>query len=430
MNGSTLLLAALAACVGVLGILLFRASPKLTFVVWAVVLFFVPVWIGVSLGFFWSAITLLTAVAVLTSLSDIRLTAADLVMAVFALMATAIFALKATTLSAIVIALLEWVLPYVWGRLVLARVTRSFVTRVIAVIVTVAAVLALLEFATGTNVFVMLPAMGHDLYATWGTLQVRADRLRVEGAWGHSIAMGAAFAMSAAFVIAVRWPVAVRLMALGLITAATVATISRLGMVTLAITIVLSVLLLPGLDKAMRWSIVALAVVGAAVIIPFVGDVFSEAGDEASGSANYRSNLFSLVSQVQLFGSAGDWTGLTVGGEYLGAYARSVDNAFLVFALRFGWVPSILLMAGLVLAALTALRPGKASPPAIAVAAQIPAIFAVALITQAGSYLWFLAGLAISWWQPGADADDDQEDFGSRLSMSRTKSMSVFASRR
>ncbi|MBO9625104.1 MAG: hypothetical protein J7484_01865 [Microbacterium sp.] len=430
MNGSTLLLAALAACVGILGLLLFRASPKLTFVVWAVVLFFVPVWLGVTLGFFWSAITLLTLAAVLTSLSDIRLTAADLVMAVFALMATAIFAVKATTLAATVIALLEWVLPYVWGRLVLARVSRSFVTTVIAVAVTVAAVIGLLEFASGTNVFVMLPAMSQDLYATWGTLQTRAGTLRIEGAWGHSIAMGAAFAMSSVFVIVARWPVLVRLLALGLLTAATVATISRIGMLTLAITIVLAVVLLPSLDKAMRWSLVALVAVGCAIVIPFIGDVFSEAGDEAAGSANYRSNLFSLVSQVQLFGSAGDWTGLTVGGQYLGAYARSVDNAFLVFALRFGWVPSIVLMVALVLAALTVLRPGKASPPGIAVAAQLPAIFAVALITQAGSYLWFLAGLAISWWRVGVDADEDQEVFGSRLSMSRTKSESVFASRR
>lgn len=429
MNGSTLLLAAIAACVGVIGILLFRASPRLTVVVWAVVLFFVPVWIGVSVGFFWSAITLLTLVAVLTSLSDIRLTSIDLVMAVFAFMVVVLFAVKAATLSATVIALLEWVLPYVWGRLVLARVHRSFLTKVIAVVAVVAAVLGLVEFASGTNVFVSLPAMSADLYATWGPLQVRADRLRVEGAWGHSIALGAGFAMSSAFVVAARWPVIVRLIALGLIAGATVTTISRIGMLTLGFTIVLAVMLLPGLDKALRWAVGALTVVGVLVIIPFVGEVFLEAGDEAGGSADYRTGLFSLVSQVQLFGGAGDWTGLTVGGDYLGAYAKSIDNAFLVFALRFGWVPSLLLVAALVLVGLSILRPGAASPASIAVAAQLPAIFAVALITQAGAYLWFLTGLAVAWWQNGAD-ERDQADLSSRLSISRTNDDSSFASRR
>lgn len=432
MNGSTILLAAIAAGAGVIGILLFRASPRLTFVVWALVLFFVPVWIGVNVGFFWSAITLLTLVAVLTNISDIRLNGIDLLMAVFALMAATQFALKMTGLSATVIALLEWVLPYVWGRLVLARVTRSFVTAVIAAVVTAAAVLGLVEFASGTNFFVSLPAMGADLYATWGPLQVRADRLRVEGAWGHSIAMGAAFAMSSVFVVAARWPVAVRLVALGLITAATVTTISRIGILTLAFSVVLSVLLLPGLAKAMRWSVAVLAVVAMLVIIPFLGEVFLEAGDEAGGSADYRSGLFSLVSQVQLFGSAGDWSGLTVGGEYLGAYAKSVDNAFLVFALRFGWIPSLLLVAVLVLAATYILRRATVSPPSIAVASQLPAIFAVALITQAGSYLWFLAGLAVAWAQRGHDADAaaDQSERPSLFSMSRTNDASVFASRR
>lgn len=431
MNGSTLLLAAIAAGVGVIGILLFRASPRLTFAAWAVVLFFVPVWIGVNVGFFWSAITLLTLVAVLTNLSDIRLNGIDLLMGVFVLMAATQFALKMTGLSPTVIALLEWVLPYLWGRLVLARVKRDDITSVLAVVATVAGVLGLLEFASGTNFFVTLPAMGADLYATWGPLQVRADRLRVEGAWGHSIALGAAFAMSSAFIVAAKWPVVIRLIALGLITAATVTTISRIGMLTLAFTVVLSALLLPGLDRAMRWSVAALAVVASLLIIPFVGEVFLEAGDEAGGSADYRSGLFSLVSQVQLFGSAGDWSGLTVGGQYLGAYAKSVDNAFLVFALRFGWIPSLLLTAALVLAAAWILRPGKASPPAIAVASQLPAIFAVALITQAGSYLWFLAGLAVSWAQQGDDADSrDQAALPSLLSMSRTNDLSVFASRR
>jgi len=429
VNGSSLLIAAIVAAVGVIGVLLFRASPRLTTVVWTITLFLVPVWVGVSVGFFWSALTAVTLVALLTNISDIRLNSLDLVMAVFALMVVVLFAVKAATLSATVIALLEWVLPYIWGRMVLARVKRSFLTRTIATVAVVAAVLALIEFATGSNLFVTFAAMNNEVYASWRGLQVRADRLRVEGAWGHSIALGAGLAMSSAFVVAARWPVVVRVAALVVIAAASVATISRIGMLTLGFTVVLSVLLLPGLERAMRWSVAAITVLAALIIIPFVGQIFVEAGDEAGGSAAYRSSLLSLVPQIQLFGSAGDWSGLTVGGEYLGSYAKSVDNAFLVFALRFGWVPSLLLLAVLVVVALSILRPGKASPPAIAVAAQLPAIFAVALITQAGSFLWFLTGLGVAWLQSDRDGGD-QAELPSLLSMSRTNADSVVASHR
>lgn len=430
MSGGNFLLMAVAAALGVVALFFFRASPRLTFVMWAAVLFFVPVWIGVSVGFFWSAITLLTLAAVLTNISDIRFTSVDVLVAVFALMVAALFAVKMATLSATVIALLEWVLPYVWGRLVLARVRRSFVVRTLATVATVAAVLGLIEFATGSNIFTMLPAMSQDLYATWGQLQVRADRLRVEGAWGHSIALGAAFAMSASFIVAARWPVAVRLGALAVVAVATVTTISRIGMLTLALAVALSVALLPGVGRVMRWVVAAMGVVAVGLIVPFVGEVFSEAGDEAGGSADYRTGLFSLVSQVRVIGTAGDWSGLTVGGDYLGTYAKSVDNAFLVFALRFGWIPSLLLLGALILAAAVILRPGKASPPAIAVASQLPALFAVALITQAGMYLCFLAGLAVAWTQSGADEREDQLERDSLLSINRTKPASVLASRR
>ena len=52
------------ACSGVLLLFVMRASPRLAFVVWCATLVFIPVWIGVSLGPFWSAITLMTGAAV------------------------------------------------------------------------------------------------------------------------------------------------------------------------------------------------------------------------------------------------------------------------------------------------------------------------------------------------------------------------------
>ncbi|MCR8670843.1 hypothetical protein [Agrococcus sp. HG114] len=393
MSASLLLLAPLALCAGIVALFVFRASPRTTFVCWTLVLCFVPVWIGVSVGFFWAAITLVTLAAVATSIEDVRLTPVDGFVAAFALLVLALFALRLATLSAAVIAMLEWVLPYVWGRLVLARLPARFVVSTIAVVGTAAAALALVELVTGTNVFVLLPGGGP--VETWADLQVRSDLVRVEGAFGHSIALGASLAMASACIIGSRWPAPWMLGALTVVVGAVVATVSRIGLITVALTIALSLVLLP-VARSARASIAALAGIAATLAVPFIGDVFLAAGDEASASADYRGRLLSLASQVQVLGSAGDWSGRAVDGVYFGAFADSVDNTLLLIALRFGWIPVLLVVGVLAATVVGALR-RPANAASIAVVGQIPGLFAVALITQFGMLLWFLIGLAAAW---------------------------------
>lgn len=388
------LLGLLALGAGGIALLVFRASPKAAFITWMLVLCFVPVWVGATVGFFWAAITLVTVLAILTNVRDITLTVVDALVAVLVLLVVALFALQLASLSATVIAVLEWVVPYVWGRLVLARLSTDFVTRVIAAVATVVAVVALVEFATGVNVFVRIPGPGP--YAEWSTLQPRASFLRAEGAFGHSIALGASLAMAAPFIIAARWRPPATVLALALAVGAIVVTFSRIGIVTVGIGIALSLLLLPDVARGVRWAIGIGGAVAVAVIVPFIGGVFSDAGDEAGGSADYRTGLFTLVSEVQLLGSAGDWSSRAVDGTYLGTFARSVDNTLLLIGLRFGWVPMLLVLAILGGVALGALR-RRSDPATIAVLSQIPALFAVALITQFGMLLWFLVGLSVAW---------------------------------
>lgn len=395
MIQSLLVLAPLALCAGGVTLFLFRASPRVAFVAWTLVLFFVPVWVGISIGFFWAAITLVTIAAVMANFANLRLSAVDGLAAAIALLVLALFAVKAATLSATVIALLEWLVPYVWGRLVLARVPAAFVTRTIAAVATGAAVLALIEFATGTNVFVLIPGAGNA--STWADLQPRASFLRVEGAFGHSIALGASLAMSSAFIIAAPWRTPVRLVALAVVVGAIVVTFSRIGLATAALAIAMSVVLLPGLSRAVRWWVSAAGVGALAIVVPFIGAVFLDAGEEAGGSAEYRSRLFTLATQVRLLGRAGDWSGRTVDGVYLGYFADSIDNTLLLIALRFGWIPTVLAMAMFVAVFVGMLR-RRTHPAAIAVVSQIPALFAVALITQFGMFLWFLVGLSVAWW--------------------------------
>lgn len=394
MSDSLLVLAPLALCAGGVALFVFRASPRATFVMWAFVLFLVPIWIGVTVGFFWAAITLVTLAAIASNFADVRLTVADAFVAGFALLVLILFALQLATLSHTVIAILQWVIPYVWGRMVLERVPALFVTRTIAAFATIAAVLAVIEFSTGSNLFVLIPGSGP--FAEWSGLQPRSDFLRAEGAFGHAIALGASLAMASAFVLGTRWPAPVIVLSLAVIVGAVVASFSRIGLVTVALTIAVSLIAMPGIRRAARWWVGVGGVAALAILVPFLGDVFSDAGEEAGGSADYRSGLFTLVSEVQLFGSAGDWQGRIEGGVYLGTFARSVDNTMLLIALRFGWVPVLLVSALLVVLVLNLLR-GRTNPATIAVVCQLPALFAVALITQFGSFLWFLAGLAVAW---------------------------------
>ncbi|MGY3126530.1 hypothetical protein ACVWW9_000029 [Agrococcus sp. UYP33] len=394
MSDSLLVLAPLALCAGGVALFVFRASPRATFVMWAFVLFLVPIWIGVTVGFFWAAITLVTLAAIASNFADVRLTVADAFVATFGLLVLILFALQLATLSHTVIAILQWVVPYVWGRMVLARVPALFVTRTIAAFATVAAVLAVIEFSTGSNLFVLIPGSGP--FAEWSGLQPRSDFLRAEGAFGHAIALGASLAMASAFVLGTRWPAPVIVLSLAVIVGAVVASFSRIGLVTVALTIAVSLIVMPGIRRTARWWVAVGGVAALAILVPFLGDVFSDAGEEAGGSADYRSGLFTLVSEVQLFGNAGDWQGRIEGGVYLGTFARSVDNTMLLIALRFGWVPVLLVSALLVVLVLNLLR-GRTNPATIAVVCQLPALFAVALITQFGSFLWFLAGLAVAW---------------------------------
>lgn len=401
MSDSLLLLAPLALCAGGVGLLLFRASPRTTFVVWTLVLFFVPIWIGATVGFFWAALTLVTIAAIIAHLADLRLTVVDGFVAGFTLLVLVLFALNLATLSASVIAILQWVLPYTWGRLVLTRVPAPFVVQTIAMVAVAAALLALIEFATRTNVFVLVPGSG--AYAQWSSLQPRASFLRAEGAFGHSIALGASLAMSSAFIVAARWRTPVTLLALAVLVGAIVVTFSRIGLITVGLTLALSVMLLPGIGRVVRWTIVGGGLAAGALIVSFIGGVLADAGDEAGGSADYRGDLFTLLLEVRPLGTAGDWSDRLVGGVYLGNFAQSVDNTLLLIALRFGWVPMLLVVAVFLAIAVGLLR-RRANPASIAVAAQLPALLAVALITQFGMYLWFLAGLAIAWDAQPRDA--------------------------
>ncbi len=404
----TLVLAFVGLCGVAVVAAVMRAAPRGTFVAWAVVVFFVPVWVGASVGIFWAAITVVTVLAIATANGSPQLSLADALMATFVLVAVAQYAVGLSTLPATAIAVTEWVVPYIWGRLVLARVTLEFVTHTLAIVTVVAASLAIVEFATGVNLFIQIPIHGPS-FEVWGTQQFRGGFARAEGAFGHSIALGGALAMGAAFILATRWGTARKLAALAIAFLGVIATLSRIGIVSFVIVVVLSIVLIPGIRRSVRVWVSLAGVVAALAVVPFLGAVFLDAGEEASGSADYRTALFDLLPQLRLVGAAPSLEGVTSGGLYLGQFANSIDNALLVVALRFGWVGAALLTAVLVVAIAPLLRRGSATPAVIACASQLPSIVSVAFITQYGMLLWFMVGLAVACRRDtGVEASSEQ----------------------
>ena len=377
-------------------VLVLRQMPRAAFVVWACVLFFVPLWVGVNIGFYWAAITLLTALLIVVNWSIVPLRAADAWVAVFIIVTVGLYAFGSVDLASLVAALLEWVIPYIWGRVVLARVGTAWVTSTIAIVAVVAAALAVVEFFTSFNPFVLVPGSG-VIYDTWSPLQERGGVLRAEGAFGHSIALGAALAMSSAFVVATKWRLVPKISGVVIIAVATVLTFSRVGLLTLVLTLVLSTFLIAGVSARFRATVAVAGAIGTAIVIPIIDTVFGAAGEEAGGSADYRTDLLVLLEQVQVFGNPGDWHSLVSGDYYLGYFARSVDNALVLTLLRYGYVPTFLIMAAVVCAAWMALRRSTRSPAALAVVGQLPSLVVVALITQYSMFLWFCVGLAITW---------------------------------
>ena len=389
-----------------------RSSPRLVVAGWAAVCFFVPIWVGVQAGLYWSALTGVTLVALAAwSTATFAFSYVDVLVVGFVVSVLAGYLVGGSTWGHVLIVLFGWLVPYVWGRFVIARVEADWLYSCIAVAATGAAVLGIIEFASGSNPFSgIMP--GNGFWHTWHELQPRAGFVRAEGAFGHSIAFASALAMSSVFVIVARWPAWVRLACLTVVVTAVGLSFSRIGMITLVITLVLAVLLLGRwITRSMRLAVAAVLVVAAAVALPLLGDVFTEAGEEAGGSAEYRSDLVTLIRDLRPLGITTSWTVLPTGETYYGSF-QSIDSELVLTGLRFGILP-LLVLLGLIGACVLSLFRGRATPAAVAVAAQVPAFGAVALITQYGYLVWFLAGVAVTAYkldradsisQPGRDS--------------------------
>lgn len=385
-------LAIIASCLGVGFFLLVRSRPRWAMVLWTATLFFIPLWLGVNgPGMFINVLTAVTVLCVASGYgANLRWSFVDTV--VLALLAVILLAQVVGGAAAghVQQTLLTWFLPYVWGRLVLGRVSQNWIAACIAVAALVASSLAIIEFMTGQNLFLLVPGDA----GVWGEQQIRGGQLRAEGAFGHSIALGGTLAMSAAFVLIVQWPTLVRGIVLAVVGVAVALTFSRLGIIGFALTVLLALLLLGRyLDTIFRIVIAGALVVGAGLALPVLLEVFGESGAEAEGSAGYRLYLVQLFDAMTVLGISPAREVLATGEDYWGGF-RSIDSALILTGLRFGLICVVIVVVLLVALVVGAVR--RPSPAGIALVAQIPAFATVALITQYAVFVWFAAGLAVA----------------------------------
>jgi hypothetical protein len=386
---------AAAAMVAVLGlVLLIRRHPRWGMALWTVAFFFTPIWLGAGAGgVFVSGLTAMTVIAIISGVSpNLRWSNVDSVVAILLLVILLAYAVGGSILGHVQDSVVMWFLPYVWGRMVLARVSEDWVAACLATAAVGASLLGILEFLTSENLFLRLPGASSSI---WGVLQVRGGFLRVEGAFGHSIALGGALAIAAAFVLTVRWHPWLRAASLVVVGAATVLTFSRLGIIGYALTLVLGVIFLGGyVGRGLRIAVVSMLAVATIAVVPVILDVFGAAGSEAEGSANYRFDLFGLTNSMVVLGISPDREVLPTGEDYWAGF-RSIDSALILIGLRFGMLPLavVLLLLAILVGSVVI---GRATPASVALVAQIPAFATVALITQYAAFVWFAAGLAVS----------------------------------
>lgn len=391
-----------ALCLGGAALLAFFHRPRWALAIWCALLFFTPVWFGVQVVIFITPLTAVTIIAIASSFgARVQWTLMDtLVLTLFGVIFVG-YIFGGSVWGHVLETLVMWLLPYIWGRLIASRVEQSFLIACLAVMATVAGAAAIIEFITSTNLFLLFPGASSS---TWGGLRWRGGELRVEGAFGSSIALGGAMAISSVFILATRWPVWARTGALGIVGIAAALTFSRLGLIGFVLTVLLGLIFLGAhLDKVIRITVSIALAVGLIVGLPSVLEVLSAAGDEADGSADYRGELLGLVDRMAFIGLSPARERLPTGEDYFGGF-RSIDSALILIGLRHGGVAVALLLIMLAIGMLAVLR-RRANPAIIAVLAQIPALATVALITQYAAFLWFVAGVAVTMYTSSAGQD-------------------------
>jgi hypothetical protein len=297
-------------------------------------------------------------------------------------------------MPAVFAAVAIWATAFLVGRMLPEKVDLEWVHSAIAIVMGIAAMAAVMEFITSINIFPLVFHANNAAFDFWSAPQPRGGVLRAEGAFGHSIALGASLALAIPFAVGSRLRTSVRvLLVLSLLAGITV-TFSRSAMMAGALALILSIIFLRnGLSLRARAAILVTAGICAIALLPLVLAVFQDASDEAAKSSAARGHMLQLLGQIGITGSSSSRS-VGAGGEAMYGQFASIDNAVLLLALTYGAITLIpvLILFG---CAVVRMLQRRSEPAVIAIVAQAPALLTVALITQYASMFWFVAGLAV-----------------------------------
>jgi hypothetical protein len=343
-----------------------RAAPRLVVAAWAAVCFLVPIWVGVQAGVYWSAVTAATIIALAAWSTDgLTFSYVDVLVVGFVVLVVAAYLVGGSTWGHVLIVLFGWLVPYAWGR-VRARAGR----RVVAVRDAIAASRSSLPCsASSSSPPASTPSSASPCRTAHGARGTTCSQGRVRprrGAFGHSIAFASALAMSSVFVLVAE------VAGMGAARRAPCRSSPRVGdelqphRADHARDLARARLLLLGrwVGRTMRLAVVVLLVAATAVIAPLIGDVFTAAGEEAGGSAEYRSDP---REPHRRHARPRHHLGLdraAHGETYYGTF-QSIDSELVLTGLRFGSLPLLVVIAAIVACVLSLLR-GRATPASVA----------------------------------------------------------------
>jgi hypothetical protein len=393
------------ACIGIIAVIfswLLAQHPRLALVIWLGVMTCVPVWLSVSFITTWTPLSL---AAILVLPATVRaaqrrggLGRVEILLVVFVVLATVSFALMDTPQFAYATVFVQWLPAYFVGRYLAPECGRDWTVKMLATAGAVAAAWSILEFVSGVHLFEALV----DSTASWHTIQVRGPFARSEGAFGHSIAFGAFIALGIPFILSAKWTTRRRLLLLGVALAGVILTFSRGAIIGAVVALVAGIFALPELDisRKLRRGLIVLVVLLSATLLPFVLSLFAGVSADLDPSTAYRANLVSYIfADMQPFGPALNMEQAR-NGRYVYHGFGSIDNAYILAVLQYGWLPLLALLIPLVAAVLAVFRRRSVNAAQVAMVGQVWIMGTVALITQYGMAVWFVAGLAVALSRP------------------------------
>jgi hypothetical protein len=323
-----------------------------------------------------------------------RVSKVDVLLFCFFVTATASYAVAGTPQYAFATIFVQWLSAYWVGKYLAPAAGREWTYKAIAVVTALVAIWAVVEFTLDLHVFKNLI----DRSAGWNTIQSRGPFSRSEGAFGHSIAMGAFLALGLPFAFAGKFKPALRFSMVAVIIGGVLVTFSRGALLGAVVALIACAFFLPNsaLSRNTRSFFIAAIAIAAISIAPTVLGLFDSLSYDTDASTAYRANLLDFIFQdMNPLGPAKNMQ-LAPDGRYFYRAAGSIDNAFLLTVLQFGWLPTLFLIIALISVTFRVLRK-RGGPADISMVAQILVMFTVALITQYGMALWFVAGVAIAF---------------------------------